>query len=92
MPAQAGDRKFAQRMTLVGLGKALLDLEEKADLIVIDGGVPGVDASLHMLADLVDDIVVVTREGVTDLDELSRATGALSTRKDKIRGTVLLAA
>lgn len=89
--AQSGDRKFTQRLTLMGLGKALSSLEQDCDLIVIDGGVPGVDASLHMLADLVDDIVVVTREGVTDLDELTRATGALASRRDRIRGLVLLA-
>ena len=91
MAAQAGERRFSQRLTLSGLGKALLGVEDGHDLIVIDGGVPGVDASLHMLADLVDDIVIVTREGITDLDDLTRATNALSSRKDKVRGTVLLA-
>ncbi|MEM8626447.1 MAG: exopolysaccharide transport family protein [Pseudomonadota bacterium] len=92
LSARAEAQGVGPRLNMRGLNHAFDALEPHADLVVIDGGVPGRDPALHMFAELADDIIIVTREEVTDIDELTEAIAALSDCRHKVRGLALLAA
>ncbi len=92
MSSRADARGPAPNLTRDGVARALQAVAERSDLVVIDGGLPGSDPSMHLLAECADDIIVVTREAVTDIDELTESLSALDAARNKIRGLALLAA
>jgi hypothetical protein len=67
----------------------LVDPARSFDLILIDGGLMGMDPSLRAFAEAANDILLVVQAGVTRIDRLDEARGVLGSHVAKVLGAIV---
>lgn len=77
------------RPGIPSIGRLLRDKCKTYDLVVIDGGVIGLDNLTNVFAAVVDDIVLVAQSGATRKDDLATAMSKLGPQMEKVRGVAL---
>jgi succinoglycan biosynthesis transport protein ExoP len=67
----------------------LVDPARSFDLILIDGGLVGMDPNLRAFAEAANDILLVVQAGVTRIDRLDEARGVLGSHVAKVLGAIV---
>ena len=88
--SQPGGVAASLRPTPQQLDAGLIRQAQAYELVFIDGGVAGTDATAYALAAVVDDIVLVGRSGATTTAALREGLDMLAPFAERIRGVITL--